>query len=213
MLRTSRGQAIEDASMRIIEDEIGDHAYGAEEWPVVRRVIHATADFDFAGSNRMLFHSDAVCSGMEALRGGAAVVVDVNGVIGGLNKQNPRDFGNDVICNISNPEVATVAKERSLTRSQAAMRAASPHMDGGVVAIGNAPTALREVLAMAEEGAARPALIVGMPVGFVDAAESKERLAGQGDIPYITNIGRKGGSPTASAIVNALYKMIRDAGA
>ena len=84
-------------------------------------------------------------------------------------------------------------------------------MDGGVVAIGNAPTALREVLAMAEEWVARPALIIGMPVGFVDAAESKERLAGQDDIPYITNIGRKGGSPTASAIVNALYKMIRDA--
>ena len=212
-LQTSRGQAIEDASMRIIEEEIKDHGYSkTEEWHIVRRVIHATADFDFATEQRILFHEDAVDAGVRALQEGRAVIVDVNGVIGGMNKQNPKDFGNRVICNISDPGVAQKAKEESLTRSQAAMRAAASDMDGGIVAIGNAPTALREVLRMAGEGAARPALVIGMPVGFVDAAESKAELARQNEVPYITNAGRKGGSPTASAMINALYKILRGRG-
>ncbi len=210
MSQVRAGQSIEDASMRIIDEEIGGrHAYNDAEWPVVRRVIHATADFDFAGANRMLFHEDAIEGGMGALRGGRAIITDVNGVIGGLNKQNPRDFGNEIICRISDPGVAAAAKEKSLTRSQATMRSVSSEMSGGIVAIGNAPTALREVLRMAREGAAKPALIVGVPVGFVDAAESKAELAQQDGIPYITNVGRKGGSPAASAIVNALYKLLR----
>ena len=210
MSQVRAGQSIEDASMRIIDEEIGDrHTYSDTEWPVVRRVIHATADFDFAGANRILFHEDAIESGMNALKDGCAIITDVNGVIGGLNKQNPRDFGNEIICRISDPGVAAAAKEKALTRSQAAMRSVSSEMNDGIVAIGNAPTALREVLKMAREGAAKPALIIGMPVGFVDAAESKAELAQQNDIPYITNTGRKGGSPTASAIVNALYKLLR----
>ena len=211
-MQTSRGQAIEDASMRIIESEVGDHGYGPAEWPVVRRVIHATADFDFAGANRMLFHRDAVRLGVQALREGAAIIADVNGVLGGLNKQNPRVFGNDVICNISDPGVAAAAKAGNTTRSRAAMRAAGGQMEGGVVAIGNAPTALREVTKMVREGAARPALVIGVPVGFVDAAESKGELAAQDATPYITNVGRKGGSPAASAVVNALFKMAAESG-
>ncbi len=210
MSQVRAGQSIEDASMRIIDEEIGGrHTYNDTEWPIVRRVIHATADFDFAGASRILFHENAIKGGMGALKGGRAIITDVNGVIGGLNKQNPRDFGNEIICRISDPSVAATAKEKSLTRSQAAMRSVSSEMSGGIVVIGNAPTALREVLRMTREGAAKPALIVGMPVGFVDAAESKAELAQQNDIPYITNTGRKGGSPTASAIVNALYKLLR----
>jgi len=196
--------------MRVIDEEIGGkHTYDDMEWPIVRRAIHATADFDFAGTNRILFHENAIENGMGALKGGCAIITDVNGVIGGLNKQNPKDFGNEIICRISDPGVAAAAKEESLTRSQAAMRSVSSEMNGGIVVIGNAPTALREVLRMAREGVARPALIVGMPVGFVDAAESKAELSQQSGTPYITNIGRKGGSPTASAIVNALYKLLR----
>lgn len=209
-MQTSKGQAIEDASMSIIESEVGDHQYGPAEWLVVRRIIHATADFDFAGSNKMLFHADAVQRGMQALGGGAAIITDVNGVIGGLNKQNPREFGNEIICNISDPKVADAAKAQGITRSQASMRSAADKMNGGVVAIGNAPTALREVIRMISQKEARPALIVGMPVGFVDAAESKAELAAQNLTPYITNTGRKGGSPTASAAVNALFKMVRE---
>lgn len=209
-MQTSRGQAIEDASMSIIESEVGDHGYEPAEWLVVRRVIHATADFDFAGRNRMLFHADAIRRGLQALGDGAAIITDVNGVIGGLNKQNPKTFRNEIVCGISDPEVAAAAASQGITRSQAAMRAAAAKMDCGVVAIGNAPTALREVLRMTSAGEAAPALIVGMPVGFVDAAESKAQLAAQDATPYITNTGRKGGSPTASAAVNALFKMLRE---
>ena len=215
-LQTVRGQAIEDASMRIIDSEIENHGYpNTEQWHIVRRVIHATADFDFAASsaeNRIIFHDKAVDAGIDALRGGCAVIVDVNGVLGGMNKQNPRDFNNEIICNISEPGAAAAAKKDGITRSQAAMRMAAQKMDGGIIAIGNAPTALREVIKMVQEGIAAPALIVGMPVGFVDAAESKQELARQTRTPYITNRGRKGGSPTASAIVNALYKILRARG-
>ena len=207
-MQTRKGQSIEDASMQVIEDEVGDHGYGPEEWPVVRRIIHSTADFDFAGKNRVVFHGDAVKSGIRAIREGRSIVVDVNGVIGGMNKQNPEDFGNRVVCRISDPGVAELARREDKTRSQASMRAAAPDMEGGIVAIGNAPTALLEVIRMVREGAARPALIIGIPVGFICAAESKEELR-KLDAPFITNVGRKGGSSTASAVVNALYKLAR----
>lgn len=208
-MQTERGQSIEDASMQVIEDEIGPHPYGPMEWPIVRRVIHSTADFDFARSNRMIFGHGAVRSGMDALGSGCCIVVDVNGVLGGLNKQNPRDFGNRLVCNISDPVVAEEAKRKGWTRSQASMRMAAGEMDGSVVVVGNAPTALLEVIRMCREGEARPALLVGLPVGFICAAESKAELAGT-DMPHITNLGRKGGSPSASAVVNALFRMIRD---
>lgn len=209
-MQTEKGQSIEDESMRMIEDEVGDHGYGEMEWPVVRRVIHATADFDFASSCKIRFHPDAIHSGISALKAGRSIIVDVNGVVGGLNKQNPKDFGNDIVCRISDPAMMALAKERKKTRAQVCMRAAAKEMEGGLVVIGNAPTALLEVISMAREGVARPALIVGIPVGFVDAAYSKEQLAGSG-VPFITNVGRKGGSPPASAIVNALYKLARQA--
>ena len=209
-MQTEKGQSIEDASMQMIEDEIGEHGYDGREWPIVRRIIHSTADFDFARRNGVIFHVDAISSGMEALRGGCSIVADVNGVIGGLNKQNPRDFGNDLVCNISSPDIMETAKREGKTRSQVSMRAARDDIDGGVVAIGNAPTALLEVIRMAREGAARPALIVGIPVGFICAPESKEELAGLSEAPYITNVGRKGGSPAASAVINALYRLIRE---
>ncbi|RNJ76981.1 MAG: precorrin-8X methylmutase [Nitrosopumilus sp. H13] len=208
-MQTKKGQSIEDASMQMIEDEIGDHGYGEKEWQVVRRMIHSTADFDFAGRNKVIFHADAIESGMSALRGGCSIVTDVNGVMGGLNKQNPRDFGNKLVCNISDPGIMETAKKEGKTRSQVAMRGAASEIDGGVVAIGNAPTALLEVIQMAREGTARAALIVGIPVGFICAAESKEELARLQEAPFITNVGRKGGSSSASAVINALFKMIR----
>ena len=100
-MQTKKGQSIEDASMQMIEDEIGSHQYNEKEWPIVRRIIHSTADFEFADKNKIIFHKDAITSGMNALRNGCSIVVDVNGVIGGFNKQNPKDFGNNIICNIS----------------------------------------------------------------------------------------------------------------
>ncbi len=208
-MQTKKGQSIEDASMQMIEDEIGTHQYNEKEWPIVRRIIHSTADFDFADKNKIIFHNDAIKSGMDALRNGCSIVVDVNGVIGGLNKQNPKDFGNNIVCNISSPEIMELAKKEGKTRSQVSMRAAISDIDGGVVAIGNAPTALQEVIQMVKEGIVRPALIIGIPVGFICAAESKEELSKLEEAPFITNFGRKGGSSSASAIINAIFKLIR----
>ena len=208
-MQTKKGQSIEDASMQMIEDEIGTHQYNKKEWPIVRRIIHSTADFDFANKNKIIFHKDAITSGMNALRNGCSIVVDVNGVIGGLNKQNPKDFGNNIICNISKPEIMDLAKKEGKTRSQVSMRAAISDIDGGVVVIGNAPTALIEVIQMVKEGIVKPALIVGIPVGFICAAESKEELSKLEETPFITNLGRKGGSSSASAIINAIFKLIR----
>ncbi len=208
-MQTRKGQSIEDASMQMIDDEIGTHQYNDKEWPIVRRVIHSTADFDFAKENRIIFHKKAIESGMNALKNGCSIVVDVNGVIGGLNKQNPKDFQNKIVCNISNSEIMEKAKKENKTRSQVSMRTALADIDGGIVAIGNAPTALMEVIQMVKEGIVKPALIIGIPVGFICAAESKEELSKLEGTPFITNKGRKGGSSSASAIINALYKLVR----
>jgi precorrin-8X/cobalt-precorrin-8 methylmutase len=194
--------------MQIIENEIGTHSYDQQEWPIVRRIIHSTADFDFARDNKIIFHGNAVQSGLDALKNGCSIIVDVNGIVGLMNKQNPKDFGNNVICNISEPSLMDAAKKEGKTRAQMSMRIAKEDMNGGIVVIGNAPTALLEVMEMVREGITKPALVIGIPVGFVSAVESKEELAKM-DMPFITNQGRKGGSPCASAIVNALYKLLR----
>ena len=208
-MQTRKGQSIEDASMQMIEEEVGEHNYSNKEWPIVRRIIHSTADFDFVGKNKLIFHKDAVESGMNAIRNGCSIVVDVNGVIGLLNKQNPKDFGNKIVCKISDPEIMKLAKKEDKTRSQVCMRAAKSEIEGGIVAIGNAPTALLEVIQMVKEGIVKPGLIIGIPVGFICASESKEELSKLEEIPFITNIGRKGGSSSAAAIINALYKLVR----
>lgn len=204
---TEKGQSIEDASMQVIENEIGSHNYNEKEWPIVRRVIHSTADFDFARNNSIIFHNDAIENGLNALKTGRSIIVDVNGVVGLINKQRVKEFGNNIICKISDSEIVFQAQKENKTKSQMSMRMASSDIDGGIVVIGNAPTALLEVIQMIKEKAVKPALVIGMPVGFISAAESKEELAKM-DVPFITNKGRKGGSPSAAAIVNALYKLI-----
>jgi len=207
-MQTRKGQSIEDESMMIIDNEIGGHEYNEQEWPIVRRVIHSTADFDFARDNKIIFHKNAIQSGLGALKNGCSIIVDVNGIIGLMNKQNHKDFGNNVICNISEPTLIEEAKKEGKTRAEMSMRVSKEDMNGGIVVIGNAPTALLEVMKMITEGITKPALVIGIPVGFVSALESKDELAKM-DIPFITNQGRKGGSPCASAIVNALYKLLR----
>ena len=208
-MQNRKGQSIENESMEIIDREVGSHPYSDMEWPIVRRIIHATADFDFAGKNKIVLHKDAIKSGTSALKNGCSIITDVNGVIGGLNKQNPKDFGNDIICDISDPGLAERAKQENKTRAQMSMRVAASEMNGGIVAIGNAPTALLEVIKMIREGVTKPALVIGIPVGFVSAAESKEELQTI-DVPFITNVGRKGGSSCAASIVNALFKLLRE---
>jgi precorrin-8X/cobalt-precorrin-8 methylmutase len=200
---TARGRSIEDGSFAIIDAEAGAHGFASQEWQVVRRVIHATADFEF--KELMRFHADAVRAGIEALRGGCPIVVDVKMISAGLNEERLKAYGCATHCFISDEDVIATAKAVNSTRAVEAMRKAQRLglLDGAVVAIGNAPTALIEVARLVAEEGARPALVIGVPVGFVSAAESKE-IALNLKTPYIVATGRKGGSPIAVAIIHAL---------
>jgi len=197
---------IEGESFRIIRSEMGDHNFSEEELAVVVRIIHATADFDFQKIIR--FHPRAIQSGLEALRRGCTIVTDVRMVQAGISEKHLTGLGGQTVCDIRRPEVYQQAQAEGLTRSTVAMRHNAGTIDGGIVAIGNAPTALLEVIRLVREEGLRPALIVGMPVGFVKADESKAELLTL-DVPYITAVGRKGGSPVAAATVNALLRLAR----
>jgi len=196
---------IEENSMKIIESEIGTHDYNELQWNIVRRVIHATADFDFAKPDRsgIIFSANAIENAFEAFGKKGHIVVDVDMVRSGINKKSVAKIGTSIICNISNKEVIDISKNQNKTRSTVAMRYSSREIDGGIVVVGNAPTALYEVIKMINENAVKPALVIGIPVGFVSAAESKSELL-KTNVEFITNMGRKGGSPTASSIINAL---------
>jgi precorrin-8X/cobalt-precorrin-8 methylmutase len=199
---------IEEDSMKIIESEIGIHRYTKAQWNIVRRVIHATADFDFAkpDKNGIIFSTNAIENACSAFKQRRHIVVDVDMVLSGINKKSVAKIGTNLICNISNKEVVEISKNQNKTRSTVAMRYSSKEIDGGIVVIGNAPTALYEVIKMVNEDAARPSLVIGIPVGFVSASESKLELS-KANVEFITNIGRKGGSPAASSIINALMLM------
>ena len=196
---------IEKRSFEIIESEIGiNHHYDEIQWVIVRRVIHATADFDFAGKSRIIFHKKAIDSAFDALENKCTIVTDVDMVLAAISKRSITNLGLRSLCYITDATVAEQARRLGKTRSETAMRHAAKYMDGGIVAVGNAPTALYEVLNMIRERVTKPALIIGTPVGFVAAAEAKEELSKIKDVPFITNIGRKGGSSAASAIINAI---------
>jgi precorrin-8X/cobalt-precorrin-8 methylmutase len=206
---TVQPQEIEGKSFEMITEELGEHPFTEEQYPVVQRVIHASADFELGRS--MVFHPDAIEAGIRAIREGRKIVADVQMVQVGISKPRIEKFGGSVHVYISDPDVMEEAKRLNTTRAIIATRKAVREADGGIFAIGNAPTALLELIRLVKEGEARPGLIVGVPVGFVSAAESKEELA-KLDIPFITNIGRKGGSPVAVAAVNALSIMAEKRG-
>lgn len=194
-------EEIERRSFEIITEELGPHPFTDEQFPIVQRVVHASADFDLGRS--LVFHPDAVKSGVRALREGRAVVADVQMVQAGISKGRILKYGGEVYVHISDPDVAAGAKSLNTTRAIVAVRKACELHPGAIFVVGNAPTALLEIIRLVREGKARPSLIVGVPVGFVSAAESKEELI-KLDVPFIANRGRKGGSPAAVAIVNAL---------
>jgi precorrin-8X/cobalt-precorrin-8 methylmutase len=200
---TAMGRTIEDGSFAIIDSEAGPHQFSPSEWQVVRRVIHATADFEF--KDLMRFHPDAVRTGVDALRSGCPVVVDVKMITAGLNEDRLKFYGCSTHCFISDDDVIGAAKAANSTRAIEAMRKAHRRglLNGAIVAVGNAPTALLETARLVEEADARPALVIGVPVGFVSAAESKE-AALRLPTPYIVARGRKGGSTIAVAIIHAL---------
>lgn len=200
------GQRIEQESFRIIHDEIGAHGFTEDQLAVVVRIVHATADFDFKGLIR--FHPAAIQSGVEALRSGCTVVTDVRMVEVGISARLLSDFGGKTMCLIGAPEVAELAEREGLTRSTAAMRLLGRELNDNIVAIGNAPTALLETVRLIREDGVRPALVIGVPVGFVNTVESKEQLLAL-DVPTVTAVGRKGGSTVAVAAVNALLRLAR----
>lgn len=194
-------EEIERASMAIIGREMGDWAGPAENLPVLKRVIHTTADFDFV--RNLLFSPNAVWLGREALRRGVTVVTDTAMAAAGIGKPAAARWGVSVVCRMADPEVRDEALRRGVTRAVVSMERAAAETPDAIFAIGNAPTALIRLCELVREGAARPSLVVGVPVGFVNVVESKEMLVAT-DVPYIAAMGRKGGSPVASAVVNAL---------
>ncbi|MEA4871663.1 MAG: precorrin-8X methylmutase [Synergistaceae bacterium] len=196
-----RPDEIEQASMNIIASEMGTWLGTPEELPVVKRVIHTTADFDFA--ENMRFSTDAVKLVRNALKRGTTIVTDTNMAAAGINKAACGRFNVEVVCRMADPAIFNEAEIRSTTRAVVSMEAAARSTPNAVFAIGNAPTALIRLCELIGEGKCNPALVIGVPVGFVNVIESKELLMAT-MVPYITAVGRKGGSPVASTIVNAL---------
>lgn len=195
---------IEAESFRMIAEELGPHNFDDSTFRIVQRVIHATGDFSFAENLR--FSPDALECGIAALRQGKNILTDVTMVATGISKPLLKQFNSRVICSIADEKVRLAALEKNSTRAETAIE--QDMLENiGIIAIGNAPTALIKIVQML---AAAPQsdcpLVIGVPVGFVNAAESKALLH-ETTLPHITSLGRKGGSPVAAAIVNALIRL------
>ena len=186
-------QNIEDLSFKIIDKEAGHHGFDGLQWPIVRRMIHTSADFEYIKSVR--FHKNAITAGIKAIQNNCSIFTDTNMAKSGI-RINAK-------CFIKDEDVVKKATDSNLTRAEVAVEKACDLMDNGIYVIGNAPTALLHLIDLVKQGRAKPALIVGFPVGFVNAAESKDALM-ELDYPYISNKGRKGGSNIAASVVNAL---------
>lgn len=201
-------QLIEDRSFSIISDEAGSHGWNQDEWAVIRRLVHTSADFDYVSDT--IISPGALEAGVAAIRDGATIVTDTKMALCGISAARLNAYGNRIVCLISDERTQRRARETGTTRALAAVdlvyelffRNAA---DGGIWVVGNAPTALFRLLEKleTEPDLPRPRLVVGLPVGFVNAAESKEALSRSG-LPHITNRGRKGGSNVAASVINAL---------
>lgn len=201
---------IEKRSFAIITEELGGRTFPESVAEVVKRVIHTSADFDYA--DNLCFSPDAVERAKAALEAGATIVTDTNMALAGISKPTLAKLGGKAVCLMADEDVAREAKARGVTRATVSMEHAAK-LDGPLIfAIGNAPTALIRLHELIGEGAVSPALVIGVPVGFVNVVESKELFLG-GDTPYIIARGRKGGSNVAAAIVNALlYQIVKREG-
>ena len=202
---TAAGRAIEHDSFAVIDREVTSHGYTPDQWPIVRRMIHANADFDFNGMTD--FHPQAVAAGVAAvLSHTTRVVADVEMICVGLSAPRLGHFGMATHQFISDADVIEAAKAEGTTRAVQAMRKAHRLglINGAIVGIGNAPTALIELVRLIHDEGARPALVVGMPVGFVSAAESKDLMALESAVPWVVIRGRKGGSTLVVAAIHAL---------
>lgn len=197
---------IERRSLEIISEEIDFSDIPEEYQPIIKRVIHATADFEF--KKTMVFHPDSIKTAIEAIKGGKDILTDVEMVKTGINKKWLEPYGGKVVCNINDEEVINTSRNTGKTRAEVAIeKALKENSNIGIIAIGNAPTALLKVIEILNSGIINSQiLVVGVPVGFVRALESKVILASE-KFPFITNLSRKGGTPVAVAIINALLKM------
>ncbi len=197
---------IEAKSFQIILQELGAHTFSEQELAIVLRIIHASADFDFAKTIR--FSSHAIMTGIQAIKQGCHIITDVHMVEAGISRSKVKPFNCDVICAIDSENVQELAQEKNITRAAASIMLLKEKLPRSIIAIGNAPTALLEVLRIYREENIKPLLVIGMPVGFVQASEAKD-LLNHSDLEFITNIGRKGGSPIAAACVNALLQLAK----
>ncbi|GAB6142970.1 precorrin-8X methylmutase [Desulfocicer niacini] len=197
-------QEIEDLSFKMIDKEAGAHGFDEKHWQVVRRMVHTSADFEYIKT--VHFHQDALLSGITAIQNGCTIFTDTNMARVGIRKGEILGFGGEVKCMIADEDVAKTAKEKGVTRALAAVDKACEKMDGAIYVVGNAPTALLRLIELIRKNKIKPALIVGLPVGFVNAAESKADLMIL-DFPHISNRGRKGGSNVAASIINAMAIM------
>lgn len=201
---------IEKRSFAIITEELGERTFPAGVSEVVKRVIHTTADFDYA--ENLVFSEDVIERAKEALRAGATIITDTNMALAGISKPALAKLGCQAVCYMADPEVAAEAKARGVTRAVVSMERAAATPGAVIFAIGNAPTALIRLHDLIGEGKISPALVIGAPVGFVNVVEAKELFIG-GETPHIIARGRKGGSNVAAAIVNALlYQLIKREG-
>lgn len=199
---------IEERSFEIITTEMGDKVFPEAIAPMVKRIIHTTADFEYADLLEIL--NGGYESGMAALKQGKKIYADTRMIQVAVNKKALADHGIEIVNFVHDADVAAEAKERGVTRSTVSMEKALKDDSVGIFAIGNAPTALYTLIEQVKLGKAKPALIIGAPIGFVGAAESKEALD-QIDSPIIRINGRKGGSPVVAAILNAmLYQLGRE---
>ena len=191
---------IEARSMEIIAGELGEHSFTEEQLPVAMRVIHTSADFEYA--KNLVFSDGAVKTGVETIKNGCVIVTDTQMVKSGINKAVLEKFGGEAVCFMSDPDVAKEAKERGVTRAAVSMERAAKIDRPVILALGNAPTAVVKVCELMDDGFS-PKLVIGVPVGFVNVVESKELLL---TMPgeHIVARRRKGGSNVAAAICNAL---------
>ncbi len=205
-IRTIAPGDIEAESFRIIDSEVPEpRLYSGYEWEIVRRMIHTTADFDML--NIVRFGNDAVAAGLDALRNGATIVTDTEMARRGIPMRRMTPLSCTVQCLMNDERVAELARSNGTTRAFAAVDVAVRDIVPSIYVIGNAPTALVRLVEHMREGHAAPKLVVGMPVGFVNAEESKGLLQQEG-VPYITIAGRKGGSPLAACVINALADIL-----
>lgn len=195
-------QEIERESMRIIQELLGEYSCTPENLPVIKRVIHATADFDFLHS--LYISPNAVTLARNALRIHTPIITDTLMLAAGISKR----YGVRIICHASDIDIHDEAKSRNITRAIVSIERAVNEYPNAIYAIGNAPTALIRLCELIREGVAKPALVVGVPVGFVNVIEAKEMLESLTDIPRIISHGRKGGTTVACAIINAIIYQI-----